>query len=114
MSTELRAALDAYVGQQPEPRPSRSELIRKILEDRLIHEGLIQPSPDVGTSAATAADQVTIQEEKINALPSADPEPSPEAAMNVMRRAVAENELVDLKNLKLKPKRRSAKAPLQK
>ena len=50
-SEELRArvrrhvvdALDAYAAQQPEPKPSRPEMIRKILEDRLVHEGLIKP-----------------------------------------------------------------------
>lgn len=49
MSVELRAALDSYIAQQPEPRPSRSEMIRKILEDRLVHEGLIEAGEGVGT-----------------------------------------------------------------
>lgn len=39
------AALDAYVAQQPDPKPSRPEMIRKILEDRLVHEGLIGAAP---------------------------------------------------------------------
>ena len=43
------AALDAYAAQQPEPKPSRPEMIRKILEDRLVHEGLIEPGPEVRT-----------------------------------------------------------------
>jgi len=29
---------------------TRSELIRRILEDRLIHEGLLEPSPDRGVN----------------------------------------------------------------
>ena len=49
MPPALTKAIDRYVSQQPEPRPSRSEMIRKILEDRLVHEGLIAPGVGVGT-----------------------------------------------------------------
>ena len=35
--------LDTYISTRPEPTPSRPEMIRKILEDRLTHEGLIEP-----------------------------------------------------------------------
>jgi hypothetical protein len=30
---ELEAALDAWIAQQPEPRPSRPEAIRRILKE---------------------------------------------------------------------------------
>lgn len=43
------AALDAYAAKQPDPKPSRPEMIRKILKDRLVHEGLIEAGPEVGT-----------------------------------------------------------------
>ena len=48
---EIRDALDLYIAQQPDPKPSRPEMIRKILEDRLVHEGLIEPTQGVGTSS---------------------------------------------------------------
>ena len=44
-------ALDGYRAQFAAARYSRSELIRKILEDRLIHEGFIEPLPGVGVEA---------------------------------------------------------------
>lgn len=43
------AALDGYIAQQPDPKPTRPEMIRKILEDRLVHEGLIAPGDGLGT-----------------------------------------------------------------
>lgn len=49
LTDQIVAALDAYITQQPEPVPSRSEMIRKILEDRLVHEGLIEAGEGVGT-----------------------------------------------------------------
>ena len=101
MPSTLRSALDAYIAKHPNSSPSRSEVIRKILKDRLVHEGLIPPEFDAGSTAANA-EQIKAQEDKIDALPSTDSEPSPEAAMNVMRRAIAENKLVGLKNVKRK------------
>ena len=50
LTSVQKTALDAYAAQQPEPKPSRSEMIRKILEDRLVHEGLIEAGPEVGTT----------------------------------------------------------------
>ena len=50
MQPDPLAALDGYIAQQPEPKPSRPEMIRKILEDRLVHEGLIEAGPEVGTA----------------------------------------------------------------
>lgn len=41
--------LDTYIAARPDPKPSRPEVIRKILEDRLVHEGLIEPGDGVGT-----------------------------------------------------------------
>ena len=48
---EIRDALDLYIAQRPDPKPSRPEMIRRILEDRLVHEGLIEPAQGVGTSS---------------------------------------------------------------
>ena len=105
MPSSLRSALDAYIAKHPNSSPSRSEVIRKILKDRLVQEGLIPPSPDPGAPGPTKAEQIEAQQEKIDALPSADPEPSPEAAMNVMRRAVAENELKELNRVRRKTRK---------
>jgi hypothetical protein len=33
---ELEAALDAWIAEQPEPRPSRPEAIRRILREVLL------------------------------------------------------------------------------
>ena len=100
LTDEIVSALDGYIGQHLEPKPSRSEMIRKILEDRLVHEGLIPPERGFETSSTSTAAQIEAQEAKIDALPSTHPEPSPEAAMKVMCRAVAEKELVELKNVR--------------
>jgi hypothetical protein len=37
-------ALDRYLMEQAEPRPSRSELVRRVVVDRLVHEGHLPPS----------------------------------------------------------------------
>jgi Arc/MetJ-type ribon-helix-helix transcriptional regulator len=39
---ELTKALDAWIKQQPEPRPSRSEAIRRALSDWLTGIGLLK------------------------------------------------------------------------
>jgi len=45
----LLAALDAYAERLGMAPGSRAELIRRLLEDRMVHEGLIDPAPDIGT-----------------------------------------------------------------
>ncbi|MCW6511532.1 hypothetical protein [Lichenifustis flavocetrariae] len=101
LTDEIVAGLDAYSDRQPDPKPSRSEMIRKILEDRLVHEGLIPPA-NVAPAIST---QIEALEDKIATIPDAD-EPSPEAAMNVMRKALAENDLANLKGRQPRPKRK--------
>lgn len=86
----LRISLDAYIDQQPEPRPSRSEMIRKILEDRLVHEGLIRSDAEIETGIE---DQRTM----IADMPAIVGR-SPEAGMAKMDKAIAENDLIDMKN----------------
>lgn len=49
LERRVLSALDGYIAQQPDPKPSRPEMIRKILEDRLVHEGLIAPGDGIGT-----------------------------------------------------------------
>jgi Arc/MetJ-type ribon-helix-helix transcriptional regulator len=43
---ELTKALDAWINQQPEPRPSRSEAIRRALADWLSGLGLLKHRDD--------------------------------------------------------------------
>ena len=90
------AQLDAWIALTAEPKPSRPEAVRRLVAERL---GEAKPT------AATNAEQIKAQEEKIGALPSADAEPSPEAAMNVMRRAVAENDLKELNKVRRKTRK---------
>jgi hypothetical protein len=35
------AVLDSFIERQPDPKPSRPEIIRRILVDRLVHEDLL-------------------------------------------------------------------------
>jgi Arc/MetJ-type ribon-helix-helix transcriptional regulator len=39
MPPELEAKLDAWIARQPEPKPSRSEAIRRLLEKALDSRG---------------------------------------------------------------------------
>jgi len=48
MPAELQAKLDGWIERQPEPKPSRSEAIRQLLE-RALHEtgnAVIPPVPE--------------------------------------------------------------------
>lgn len=47
------AALDRYVAKRPSPRPDRSELILRIVQDRLIHEGFLEPRQGIGVDDPT-------------------------------------------------------------
>jgi Arc/MetJ-type ribon-helix-helix transcriptional regulator len=38
MPPELEARIDAWIEQRPEPKPSRSEAIRRLIEKGLGHE----------------------------------------------------------------------------
>ena len=44
LSADDLAALDGYADRLGEPKPSRAELIRRILVDRLVHEDLLPAS----------------------------------------------------------------------
>jgi hypothetical protein len=44
------AALDGYIGDKD---LSRQEMIRRIVQDRLIHEGLLEPLPELGVEDPT-------------------------------------------------------------
>jgi hypothetical protein len=53
LGKDLLRALDAYLATRPPPRPSRSEMVRRILEDRLIHEGHLEPRQGLGVDDPT-------------------------------------------------------------
>jgi hypothetical protein len=53
LGQDLLRALDAYLSTRPPPRPSRSEMVRRILEDRLIHEGHLEPRRGLGVDDPT-------------------------------------------------------------
>ena len=54
---DLLRALDAYLATRPPPRPGRSEMVRRILEDRLIHEGQLEPRQGMGVDDPTQGEQ---------------------------------------------------------
>jgi hypothetical protein len=98
MSAEEIAVLDAWIEAQPFPRPSRPEAVRRILT-----QALVRPVEGPRQSDASLDQQITQQEASIAGMrkPAG---PSPEAAMAVMDKALAENGLVDLKNRRIRRK----------
>jgi len=82
--------VDSWAGRQPEPKPSRSEALRLLVE-----KGLASEAPPI--SATSLERQIADQEVTIAEMP--EPEgPSPEAAMATMDRAIAKNDLIDMEN----------------
>ncbi len=88
----LSAQLDHWIGRQAEPRPSRSEAIR-----RLLAEALAKPNGTIAPSDASLDRQIAEQATTIAEMPEL-PDPSPEAGLATMDKALAENDLVDMKN----------------
>ena len=83
-------AVDGWIAGRPEPRPSRPEAIRRLVEQALASTGLPQ-------SDASLDRQIADQEAAIAQMPSSKAR-SPEAALAVMDKALAKNELVKMKN----------------
>jgi hypothetical protein len=88
--------LDAWIGRQPDPKPSRAEAIRRLLEDRFSQEGGRQ-------SDASLDRQIAEQKATIAEMPEHS-EPSAEAGMAAMDKAVAQNDLIDMKNKRTRRK----------
>jgi hypothetical protein len=87
---ELTARIDTWAAQQTEPRPTRSQAIRRLLEDRLHQESALQ-------SDVSLDSQIADQEAAIVEMP--EPKgPSPAAGMAAMDKAIAGNDLIDMKN----------------
>jgi hypothetical protein len=72
--------LDAWIARQPEPRPTRPEAIRQLVEKGLLSESPIQ-------SEASLDRKIAKQETAIAEMPQHS-EPSPEAGMAAMGKAV--------------------------
>ena len=87
---DLTGRIDAWAAEQPDPKPSRSEAIRRLLEDRLSQEGERQ-------SDASLDRQIVEQKAAIAQIPE-HTKPSNEAGMAAMDKALAENDLIDMKN----------------
>jgi Arc/MetJ-type ribon-helix-helix transcriptional regulator len=94
----LSAKLDAWISSQLEPRPSRSEAIRRILA-----EALSSPGPAQRQTDASLDRQISRQEDDIAKIPEHS-EPSPEAGMAAMDKALAENDLIGMKNKRTRRK----------
>jgi len=94
-SPEL-SKLDDWIARQPEPKPTRPEAIRRLVEKGLIGEGVDQG--ESGRQSAVSLDrQIVDQETAIAEMPEHS-EPSPEAGMAAMDKALAEKDLIDMKN----------------
>ena len=89
MRRELSAALDAWIAAQPEPKPTRPEAIRRLLERALEGE---RPEKTLDQKIATAKDSI-----KRN--PDAG-EQTPANGMAALRRGLAETKLRSLKSRK--------------
>lgn len=93
------ARLDAWIAEQPEPRPSRPEAMR-----RLVAEALAKPKDAHSLQTdASLNRQIADQKTAIAEMPE-HLEPSPEAGMAAMDRALAENDLIDMKNKRTRRK----------
>lgn len=85
------SSLDTWIARQPEPRPSRPEAIRRLIEEALSRPG------EQRQSDASLDRQIAEQETAIADMLEHS-EPSPEAGMAIMDKAMAENDLTKLKN----------------
>jgi hypothetical protein len=97
LPSDLANALDAWASSRPEPQPSRSEAIRRLVERALAAEGVASAT----VTAAALEHQISKAEAAIAAM-SEHAEPSPEAALAAMDKAIAENDLVRLKNKRMR------------
>jgi len=98
MSTDEISALDLWIETQSVPRPTRAEAIRQI-----VAQALRPPLVVARPSDASLDRQIAEQETVIAEMPERG-SPSPQAAMDVMNKAMAENSLVDLKNRRTRRK----------
>ena len=97
-------ALDGYRAQLTAARYSRSELIRKVLEDRLIHEGFIEPLPGVGVEEPADEDK---QPEDTDAKARAMAEKKVDRALDAVN--ASDSEKAHRRDRLTKPPRRLAK-----
>lgn len=79
-------ALDAWIAAQPEPRPSRPEAIRRLLETAL-----------TGRREPESLDQKIARTMRTIENNSAEGEPSAATGMETLRRGLAETKLRSLK-----------------
>ena len=82
------AALDAWIESQPQPRPTRPEAVRVAVREWLADRQPVTP--------ATIGHEIQALEHDLAAIPAVT-EQSPEAALQTMDRALAENELAELR-----------------
>lgn len=88
VSPEIKAALDAWIGAQPDPKPLRADAVRIGLKDWLIGLGLL-----------SQYDDVEALNQRIDELrPKSSGEPTPARGMAMLRKARAKNELAKLRD----------------
>jgi hypothetical protein len=93
-SPEITRAVDHWIARQPEPKPTRTEAIRRLVTKAL----QIEAHPSLDQQIATVKEQL--------AVPDVESGPSPEAGMEALRRGLAENELRTLKQKRRRSKPR--------
>ena len=98
MPPDLSAAIDAWIAAQPDPRPTRPEAIC-----RLVKKGLTVGRVAPHMSDAFLERQIAKAEAAVPKM-SAHSEPSPAAGLAATDKAVAQNELTDVKNKRTRRK----------
>ncbi len=91
LQPQQMSALDAWIASQPEPRPSRPEAIRRLLEQALAS---LEPP-------GTLDQQIARHERTLATNPISDA-PSPATGVATLRRGLAETKLRALKARKAK------------
>jgi hypothetical protein len=99
---ELTARVDAWATEQPGPKPSRSEALRLLVEKGLV-EVKVDQREFSHQSDASLNRQIAERKAAIAEMPE-HTERSPEAGMAAMDKAVAENDLIDMKNKRTRRK----------
>ena len=99
---ELAARIDQWIEAKPNPKPSRPEAIRQLVEKGLDSESAARP--ESARQSDASLDQKIANQETAIAQMHQHSEPSPEAGMAAMDKAAAENDLIDMKNKRTRRK----------
>jgi hypothetical protein len=91
IAPRLAAIIDDWISAQPDPKPSRSQAIRRLVSLGLAASGFEAPSGETGLEERISRIQHRL------ATPAPSGPPSPEKGMAMLKRGLAENKLRGLK-----------------